>query len=68
MALEFVKSRFGQEVIDSLCERFLERSQRSVLYTYLLAMELAQKLAVLRILGPMPLDAEAGLVISSLYS
>ncbi|KAI3326538.1 hypothetical protein HD806DRAFT_532168 [Xylariaceae sp. AK1471] len=51
MALELVKSRFGQEVIDSLRERFFQRSQRSLSYTQLLAMEAAQKLAVLRTLG-----------------
>ncbi len=51
MALEFVKSRFGEEVIDSLRERLLERSQRTFSYTHLLAMESAQKLAVLRTLG-----------------
>lgn len=51
MALEFAKSRFGQEVIDSLRERLLQRSQRRFSYTHLLAMESAQKLAVLRTLG-----------------
>jgi hypothetical protein len=51
MALEFVKSRFAQVVIDSFRERFSQKSQRSISYTHLLAMESAQKLAVLRTLG-----------------
>ncbi|KAI0388397.1 hypothetical protein F5Y17DRAFT_463741 [Xylariaceae sp. FL0594] len=51
MALEFIKSRFAQEVIDSLRERYLERSQRSFSCAHLLAMESTQKMAVLRTLG-----------------
>ncbi|KAJ3552874.1 hypothetical protein NPX13_g11012 [Xylaria arbuscula] len=51
MALEFVKGRFDQEVVDSLRERLLGRSQKMFSYTQLLAMESTQKLAVLRTLG-----------------
>ncbi|KAJ3578096.1 hypothetical protein NPX13_g2477 [Xylaria arbuscula] len=51
MALEFVKGQFGQEVVDSLRERLIGRSQRMFSYTQLLAMESTQKLAFLRTLG-----------------